>query len=284
MTTAHHVTIDIADFAVAISSTDATFIERQRQRYAEFLAPQAEPRIVIETELIPGVLFVEPRPGPWHIDSEIGPERLRFESYQEKGEVDLRTGRGVLQLDPQAHVENFLRVIYAWLCVENDALLLHGAGIIRDDLGYVFFGPSGAGKTTTSRLASRQGLVLSDDLVIIREHADGFKLHGVPFKGTLSEAPRANQTAPLRGIFRLRQDRQHFVTPLSTITATAELVGASPFVVREKRLSGQLIGVCNHIARSVPMQSLHFRRDDGFWQVIDEYFTDLSQTASTNGR
>ena len=285
MTQTHTITIDIAGFVTHVHTVSSAFAERVRTRYADFLGPAAATADMdIDVTLVEGALYIEPAPGPWIIETEITPERLTFLSYREKGEVDLLARRGQIEMAPDAHLENYLRVIYAWLCVQNDALLLHSAGVVRDGWGYVFFGPSGAGKTTTSRLASRQGTVLSDDLVILRRDGDGYRLYGVPFKGELSEAPRANQTAPLRAVFRLRQGRRHAVSSLPPMTATAEMVGAAPFVVREPQLGRQLISVCNEIASSVPVLNLHFRRDDGFWKVIDEYFAAVPETASTNGR
>ena len=285
MTSTQAITIDIAGFVTRIHTDSQPFAERVRTRYEAFLgAADAAADMEVDVTLVPDALYVAPTPGPWLIETEITPERMTFLSYQEKGEVDLLARRGRIEMAPDAHLENYLRVIYAWLCVQNDSLLLHSAGVVRDGWGYVFFGPSGAGKTTTSRLASREGTVLSDDLVILRRDGAGYRLFGVPFKGELSEAPRANQTAPLRGIFRLRQGREHRLAAMPAMTATAEMVGAAPFVVREPQLAQQLITVCNQIARTVPVLNLHFRRDDGFWKVIDEHFAAVPQTAPTDGR
>jgi hypothetical protein len=184
---------------------------------------------------------------------------------------------------PEANIENFLRSIFAWLCLSNGGLLLHAAGVIRDGLGYVFFGPSGSGKTTTSRLASRTADVVSDDLVIIRLENGIGRLYGVPFRGQLSEAPRANQSAPLKGMFRLRQDTTHSIEPIAHVNAVADLVASSPFVVSDKSLADQLVEVCDRMGKTLPILELHFKRDDGFWKVIDEYFKNVPETASPNG-
>jgi hypothetical protein len=69
-------------------------------------------------------------------------------------------------------------------------------------------------------------------------------------------------------LYRLRQDTAHYLEPISHIKAVADLVAASPFIVREKQLSEQLMKVCSKIAKCVPVQQLHFKRDDGFWEVI----------------
>lgn len=264
----YKILVKIASFVVALNTNDNGVAQRLEQRYQEFLGSNETPDISVTLKIVPGALYIEPKPGPWIIESSYEHDCLTYCSYQERGEVDLITGNGYLEMDPAAQVDNFLRTVFAWLCVTNDALLLHSAGVIRDGLGYVFFGPSGAGKTTTSRLASKSGHVVSDDLVIISCDDNECTLHGVPFKGELSEAPRANQHAPLKGLYRLRQDTSHYLEPIPHIKAVADLVAASPFIVREKQLSEQLMKVCNNIAKLVPVQQLHFKRDDGFWEVI----------------
>ena len=281
----HQILINIANFVVALNTNDTDVAHRIQGRYHEFLGTDEIPRVSVTLKIVPGALYIKPRPGPWIIESSYTAERLTYCSYQERGEVDLVSGQGYLEMDPTAQVDNFLRTVYAWLCVQNNALLLHSAGVIRDGFGYVFFGPSGAGKTTTSYLASRTAHVVSDDLVIIQCDENGCTLYGVPFKGELSEAPRANQQAPLKGLFRLRQDTAHYLESVPHVKAVADLVAASPFIVRERKLSAQLMSVCSKIARNVPVQQLHFKRDDGFWKVIDEQHSGkVPQTASPDGR
>jgi hypothetical protein len=262
--------INIADFVVSLETDDPIVAGRLRRRYQDFLTAGGQPIVTIRLSIVPNALYIEPQPGPWVIETSYIDDYLVYKSYQEKGEVDFKKGQGFLEMAPEAHIENLLRAVYAWLCVKHDSLLLHAAGVIRDGQGFVFFGPSGAGKTTTSRLAARTADVVSDDLVIIRCQGAGCTLFGVPFKGELSEAPRANQRAPLRGIFRLRQDTTHYLEPIPKVKAVADLVASSPFIVRELNLSEQLVDVCSRIVNKIPVQELHFQRDDGFWKVIYE--------------
>ncbi len=275
-------TLNIAGFCVLLETDDELVGNRIRSRYQDFLSTDESPHISIEINVIPEVLYIEPKPGPWIIEAEFEDDRLTFQSYLERGEVDFATGRGYLDMAPEARIENYLRAVFAWLCVKNNAVLLHAAGVIRNGLGYVFFGPSGAGKTTTSRIAARSSDVVSDDLVVIRIENGASILYGVPFRGEMSDAPRANQNAPLQAIFRIRQDTDHFLEPISTVTAVADLVASSPFVVRELSLTDLLVDVCDSVVRSVPVMTLHFKRDDGFWKVIDEHFEDVPKAASAD--
>ncbi len=278
----HVIKLDIADYAIVLQTKSEAMAERLRSRYVDFLADEGDPVATITLNVIPGAEFLELIPGPWIIESAYSDSGLTYRSYLEQGAVDWTTRQGYLDMHPEAHIENFLRVVYAWLCLQDGGLLLHAAGLIRDDAGYVFFGPSGAGKTTTTRLSADQSEILSDDLVILRCTGDECILHGVPFKGDYSDAPRANQRAPLKAIFRLKQDSAHYLEPLPHVTAVAELVASSPFIVRDLGLSQKLISVCQHIAKTVPVQLMHFRRDNGFWRVIDEHYQDLPETAPAN--
>lgn len=275
--------IEIADIAVSITTTDPNVAQRIRHSYRDFLQPNAVPAVTFSVIVKPGAMYIEPHPGNWIIESHYTTERLTYKSYTEYGELNLVTGQGFLEMAPDAYIENYLRVIYAWLCLNTDGLLLHSSGVVRQGVGYVFFGPSGAGKTTTSRLAAREATVLSDDLVIIRKKGEQYYLFGVPFKGELSDAPRANQNAPLKGIFRLRQDARHYIEPMSRVVAVAEMAGSAPFINNVPALNGKLLSTCNRVAKAVPIQQLHFRRDDGFWKVIDEFFTPVSQASLTDG-
>lgn len=275
--------INIANIAVGIITTDPETAQKIRHSYREFLDPNATPTVTVTVNIKPGALYVEPLPGNWIIESTYTEDRLTFKSYQEYGELNLKTGEGFVEMAPDAYIENYLRVLYAWLCLKDGGVLLHSSGVVRNNAGYIFFGPSGAGKTTTSRLSARQATVLSDDLVIIRQWNDQYYLFGVPFKGELSDAPRANQYAPLKGIFRLRQDVRHYIEPISRVVAVAEMAGSAPFINNIPALNGKLLTTCNQIARAVPIQQLHFRRDDGFWKVIDEFFAPVPETTPTNG-
>ena len=265
--------INIADFVVSLRTPDAEVAERIQRDYHDFIVSAESPHLRLNLNLVPPTLNIQPKPGEiWVIQTTFADQHLTYQSYLEQGEIDFAAGHGTLNLAPQVSVENFLRVAYAWLCVQNDALLLHAAGLIRAGQGYVFFGPSGAGKTTTSEIAAQSAAILSDDLVIVRFRHGQPYLYGVPFKGLLAEVLRANQSAPLKAMFRLQQSNKHYLEPLPRPLAVAELTASAPFIVRDSGLGSQLITLCERLTRSVPVQQLHFKRDDGFWEIIDGYF------------
>jgi hypothetical protein len=239
------------------------------EHYAAFLVPMPARAFTIDVRSEPGAPYLSPAAfREWQIRSTLRAGRLEFLSFFEKGWVDWATGQGALVLRTQGNPENFLRVVYAWRCLEGDALLLHASGIIRDTRGYVFFGPSGSGKTTITRL-SQAHTVLSDDLVILKKQDARWRVHGVPFRGDLPEAPRTNAAADLRGIFALAKDSQHRVLPLPPPEAVARLSACVPFVMAQPGNAQRVTGICAGLNASVPVRALHFDRDSKFWEVID---------------
>ena len=267
--------VDLAGMVCALHVHDEALALLLHQRYAAFLNPVATAEITIEIVPRKRPPFIHPQPGDWVIETSFTDDQLRYTSYLERGTVDLAAGRGMLELISPGDAENFLRVVFAWFCLHRHSLLLHASGMIRQGAGYAFFGHSGSGKTTTTRLSAPFATILSDDLVIIRPCQGVCTLHGVPFRGEFGESPRANQQAPLAGIFRLRQDNDHRIVPLSRSIAAAELGASAPFVNNKPALAGMLMETCHQIVKTTEVHALHFRQDADFWSVIDDYLTSL---------
>ena len=144
--------------------------------------------------------FIPIEPGPWKIETAMDEEgNVHFKSFFEDGWFNLQSSRGELVMRPQGNPENFLRVWYAWRLAEVGAILVHASGLIKNGLGYCFFGASGSGKTTITRLSGGT-LILSDDLVVVKcgetSKDAPVILFGVPFRGELVEGPRINAFAP----------------------------------------------------------------------------------------
>ena len=203
---------------------------------------------------------------------------LSYRIYGGEGTLDAAAGTGWLCTvadETIAHgaLANFLRVAYALLLIRHGGFLFHSAGMIRNSRGYVFYGHSGSGKTTISRLSRHQATLLSDDLVALRAHDGVWRVYGTPFWGDLADHPKTNASAPLRGLFSLVKDHEVKLEPLSSSQAVADVVSSVPVTCNAPHLSAQLIDLCADLAAQVPCYRLHFSPDDSFWRVIDELET-----------
>jgi hypothetical protein len=266
----NEIRIEIAGMSIALLVDDPAASQRIREQYASFLAEGGVPELRIRVHVEEGDTFVPLDPGPWVIETVFENGRLDYASYLEKGFVDLLSGDGRLVLRPNASIENFLRVVYAWLCLGYQGLLLHASGVLREGKAFVFFGYSGSGKSTIAGLAAGH-TVLSDDMVIIKKENGTYYAYGVPFRGAGQEAPRTNAKGELKGLFRLRKGPEHRVEPLRPATAISELLADLPFVVKPDGNIGAVMAIAQDVVRTLPVAELFFRRDTGFWSVIDDY-------------
>ena len=143
------------------------------------------------------------------------------------------------------------------------AIELHGCGIVARQRGacYLFVGHSGAGKSTTARLwSSERGVaILSDDRIILREHAGEMLMYGTPWHGEAEHASSAS--SPLSGIFVLEHGLGNAITPLSRSQAVSELLARSfvPFHRHEYVISA--LDVLQQVADTVPCYRYAFEPD-----------------------
>lgn len=265
------ITIALAGIPVTVflDRVDAATRAKIVEHYAAFTLSPRPARLVVHVQTEAGSPFI-PFEGysTWQVHTTNSNGMVSFQSHLEQGWADLNRGDARLLMRPAGEPENFLRVVYAWLCLANRALLVHACGVIRRGRGYVFFGPSGSGKTTIAGL-SADATVLSDDLAIIRKEMGVYSVHGVPFRGDLPEAPRANAAAPLDGLFTLVKDTRHALTASPPFEAVARLASCVPFVMSQPANAAMVVELCSDLVGQVPVRALHFRRDPGFWEVID---------------
>jgi len=170
--------------------------------------------------------------------------------------------------------ENYLRVLAAYRLLEAGGVVIHSAGITDGASAFLLLGPSGAGKTTSSRLCLERGAsVLSDDLnaVLLREsphHPGPPLLVRLPFTGDLGERSGGPASYPLAAMLRLVKGTEDRLRPISPAAALAGLVAAAPFVSRDPWRRDALLATLERLARSVPAYELVFSLGGGLWDIL----------------
>ena len=268
-------TLTIADLPLTISA-DAALIAALLKRYAAFLQPDqpaASDQRVAFNARIERVGYTpratDDRPLVFHASS------AHFTAPDYSGDIDLAQQRAVLTLNSAAPVEDadyFIRTIYALRLFEAGGLLFHAAGLVRHERGYLFFGHSGSGKTTVSRL-SPEASVLNDDLIALLPDAGQWHMHATPFSNptqvALQHAPTSPRSAIVSGAYRLIQDQRVYVEELLPALAVAEIVASSPIVCADPARTLDLIMRARQLHAAVPIRHLHFLPDDSFWKVVE---------------
>ena len=254
----------IAGLPTAVVTDDPSVAAVLEERYQGFLTPgPAEWRLEIACDAAaldgaPGVV----------VRREGGPRRFSARRFDFAGTLDLATRTAeltVVDLDDVA-INSFLRILYTLALGQIGGLVLHAASLIRTDRAYVFCGPSGAGKTTAARLSS-DATLLSDELSILRIVDGRVMCFGTPFRGELAMAG-ADRGAPVAGIYFLHHGSQHVTTPLAPRAAMPRLLRNVLWFVSEPDVTAAIFRVAATIIDGVPSFDLSFRRDPGFWGVL----------------
>ncbi len=142
---------------------------------------------------------------------------------------------------------------------ERSGLLLHAAGLFRDQRAYIFLGQSGAGKSTIARHASRMTYV-NDDKIAVRRIRGKWWAFGVPLPDN-SGSPSPNVAAPIAGLCFLTKRSNERCLPLDPKRALAQMpahliVPAVDHVSRAKVYQSML-----SLAAEVKSYILNFRVD-----------------------
>jgi len=277
------VRIALAGFGFRLEGLAPAEEAQIRARYGIFATGSAadtnEVRVDVVEAGVPGFLnargSVGGLPESYRLEQRWEEHRLLAYSYEFAGWYDARTRTAQLALtskDGEAlhrAVENFLRVVTAHRVLEDGGFLLHGAGLVRGGRAHVFFGPSGAGKTTVT-LLSEGDLVLGDDLVLVREGDGGQEAFAVPFRGLYREPPETNRSFPLAAFYRLVQHPADSLELLSPARGVGELLASLPFVLESGTTSSAAVEAVSRAASAVPVYRLRFRKSPEFWDLLSE--------------
>lgn len=169
----------------------------------------------------------------------------------------------------------FYQTFFSALAISGrPSVMIHSSAVIADGQGFLFVGPSEAGKTTAARNSSRYH-VLGDEMNLIHFTDNGLVLEGTPFNGTFRE--KKPGTAPLKAVFLLKQSPEHRICQLGDAEAgsilAAEVVPAVG--LNEMATPDTLLGMVDTAAQiiaEVPVMRLELLPDPGFWTVLAKEF------------
>lgn len=264
-----NVEISIGNLGLRVQCHSPELCRTLRSRYVDFTA--FEPlSFVADITLRPGALRRHAAQDTGMFFEQNGV--LRFDAPGYEGWIDAQQGRGALavsSLQPDLEVDYFLRVACALMAFESGGLMFHAAGILRHGRIFVFFGHSGSGKTTVSRLSPHDRVLNDDLLVFLPDNAGGWCGYSTPFWNPTQVRPAGRASARLTGLYRLVQAKQVFTRPMHGAEALAEMVSNVPVIPADPTRLPLLLDRLQAILTVVPAFYLHFLPDDSFWRVVD---------------
>jgi hypothetical protein len=246
--------IAIGQVPLTLHFPEESLLQKASQRYSRFQAP------FNNRDALP--IYLEP-------GSAISPGPARF-TYALHDAATVWLGSSRAQFRGVRHeyaLDSLLRILLSMLLLPRDGFLLHAATVVRKGRAFVFTGRSGAGKSTVASL-SPPGSVLTDEASLLRYSEGAWHAHGTPFWGEF-RAEGANTKVPIAGIYALVQAQEDSVQPLSMKQALRALLPNVMFFSSGKQQNEELLRLLIRAAGQIPFYQLRFRRDPGFWQVVD---------------
>ncbi|KGL59133.1 hypothetical protein [Polaribacter sp. Hel1_85] len=188
------IVLQIAGIRIQIKSSVTGIISRFKEFYHNFIIDE-----VVEIDYQINVIIEE-----FNIEfKNLEKKGFNFQGYAYKSDNEKSTLIIPTIKNSYQYTEEFLLFLFSKLCIKKSKLIFHSATLIdKDDNAYVFFGPSGVGKTTISKKLIDYE-VFSDDMVVLEKNNKEYILHKTPFERakTYSKPKSVN----IKGFYRLVQ-------------------------------------------------------------------------------
>lgn len=281
---ARELRVAIGPAIVGIGCCDPPFVE-MIETWCGLFRTEAEPHYRLEIALREGRSAAEiqqlmPELRVLARDGRFGSDPPLWEAEYRPSERCLRfhTERDLFHPAIQPRYLNILlSSLYNSYCEDlgrfpREAYLVHGCGVTLGEGGYLFTGPSGAGKTTVAGL-SGDHTVLNDEVVLMRVGDGGIHMAGTPLLGGINR--RCNASVPLRAVLLLRHSREPALCEVESKEAytrfLAQVFDLAPVLSsgaeRLRWLSEKMDFACA-VLRETPCYELAFRPDDSFWPLL----------------
>jgi len=171
VSTAREVAIEIGAMPILVRTDSPEFAHLLKDRYGKFVTADASAAVMeLEIELIP--------PGRVCDAEDVSVRREAGRWVMERGdfraEWDPQCRRGWVRQSANPYaIDGVLRILHSLILARQGGFLVHAASAVRNGRAFLFCGVSGAGKTTISRLAPPDVVLLTDEISYVRPREQG---------------------------------------------------------------------------------------------------------------
>ena len=257
------IAVDIGGFEFHYVSDDGRLQAMLRDRYRNFLTTPRSPSATLVLEVAPQALApvadldVQPAGESWRI------ARADFMADWHPG---TRTAHVRQSLNPFS-TDSVTRIVCSFLLSDAPGFLLHASSLVWNDRAYVFCGPSGAGKTTMTRLAPPGARLLTDEISCVRKVDGVWTAYGTPFAGELSTSGE-HISAPIAALFRLSHGDDHRIDALPGGDAVRAIMRNVLLFGHEPASHARALDAVCEFAAAVPTARLTFRPEPSVWAHV----------------
>lgn len=257
--------IEIGDIPVRVNTADPSFLRLLQDRYAGFMSQGNSAEIQFEVALLPVRAGADPdadvrvthHNGRWHLSRG---------DFQAEWEPTSRRGWIRQSANPYS-IDSVLRIVHTLVLAREGGFLLHSASAIRNGKAFLFAGVSGAGKTTISRLAPPDAILLTDEISYVRKRGSSYVGFGTPFTGELAKLGE-NVSAPIAAVYLLAQGLENRIDAVPPAEAARSLLANVLFFAEDDDLVRAAFHSALEFVSRVPVFRLTFVPDARVWELI----------------
>jgi hypothetical protein len=262
---AYATVVEIGGLPIRLRTDDASFLRLVQKRYAGFLNSDADTNVQVTVDLVaPGRVSRQEEVCVTRSDAG----RWRAERADFCFEWDPESGAGKLRQSANPYsIDGVLRILHTLVLARQGGFLLHAASAIRNGGAFLFFGRSGAGKTTIIRSAPPGVTLLTDEISYVRRDTEGYVAHGTPFTGELARLGE-NVSAPVEALYHLAQAPRNRLTLMKPAAAARALLESVLFFADDPELVKLVFQSACDIVGRLRVYQLEFTPDQRVWDLI----------------
>ena len=262
--TNHEIAVEVGEMPVLLRTQDAGFRDLLARRYAGFIS-SANPRFELDVQLVSPTADME-SDADVEVRMQGGIWQLQRGDF--RAEWDPQAGHGTVWQSANPYsIDSVLRIVHTLLLAKEGGFLLHAASMIRNGKAFLFSGVSGAGKTTISRLAPKDAILLTDEISYVRRTSDGYHACGTPFAGELARSGE-NCSAPIRTLFFLETGSENQIESLESIDAVRRLMRNILFFAEDGELVKSVFRSACEFVERVSVRCLIFAPTEKVWDLV----------------
>lgn len=257
------VVVSIGGLSIRVLSDDQSFLGAVKDRYRGFISSGYHGEADLMVSIRPpevasrSGLRVTWNSSVWSAERE--DFTLDWNSKTQSGSI--------LQENNAYSLDAALRILHTLLLAERGGFLLHAASAIRKGKAFLFFGPSGAGKTTIARAAPPDAKLLTDEVSYVRQCEREYFAYGTPFTGDLEKSGE-NVCAPIAALFHLVKAPTNRLIPMKAADALQSVLESVLFFAEDPHLVKLVFQSACDLAGQVPVYRLEFAPGQSVWDLI----------------
>jgi hypothetical protein len=222
---------------------------------------------------------------PWAIPKIINPDPDTTVIFQNLSicRISWKQKRAVVSFSelldqPEGLFFDYVKILFSFLLIEKGGLPIHSSAVVQNNNGLVFYGPSGAGKTTIAELLRPSWRLLNDDVNFILPCRGHFKVYSTPFVTPGKYNRMSKGSARLRGVFLLRKHSGNSVSRLALKRQILSLSSAMFTLPFADKFCQKMLENIENLCRHVPVRELFFKND----HLIAKNITAIMELAHGN--